>query len=269
MPINEKDYVTPEAFSVKPELLGTPLARPRKRLMAWAIDALIVAVIGTLSNILLALALALLFDRILRQTELPMVDRWRQQLRLGIVAIFVVWAAVQAFNHWHERPAVKSAEETRAAAVAKVAEEVKKDSAQTGAAEAERIEELSEKVDELEKPRSYSLIDSIKNVLGDVGFDFGWAAVYWTLLTGWWDGQTLGKRLFGIRVIQLNGKPFTMWDSFNRCGGYAAGVATGLLGFAQALWDPNRQAIHDKVSFTVVIDERRPKIAWPFEFEST
>src|SRR3569623_315473 len=59
MPINEKDYVTPEAFSVKPELLGTPLARPRKRLMAWAIDALIVAVIGTLSNILLALALAL------------------------------------------------------------------------------------------------------------------------------------------------------------------------------------------------------------------
>ena len=45
-----------------------------------------------------------------------------------------------------------------------------------------------------------------------------------------------------------------MWDSFGRYGGYGAGLATGLLGFLQIYWDPNRQAIHDKISSTIVID---------------
>jgi uncharacterized RDD family membrane protein YckC len=45
-----------------------------------------------------------------------------------------------------------------------------------------------------------------------------------------------------------------LWDSFGRYGGYGAGLATGLLGFIQIYWDPNRQAIHDKISATIVID---------------
>jgi hypothetical protein len=291
MPINFRDYVTPEAFSVKPELLGTPLAKPRKRLMAWAVDALIVAIIGQLSDILLALALALLADRVLRQTRLMVADRWRQQLRYGIVALFVTWAVMQAYSQWtHRHTTPEPTTAARVAAATKLVDELARkdgklpaaaaqknnadsdddngDDDKATASEADRVAALSEKVERLQeqqKPKSFSLLDSIKNVLGDVGFDFGWAAVYWTLLTGWWNGQTLGKRLFGLRVVQLNGKPFTMWDSFNRCGGYAAGVATGLLGFAQVLWDQNRQAIHDKVSFTVVVDERREKIAWPIE----
>ena len=36
-------------------------------------------------------------------------------------------------------------------------------------------------------------------------------------------------------------------------GGYAAGLATGLLGFAQIFWDKNRQAIHDKIAETAVV----------------
>ena len=266
---NEKDYITPEAFSVLPALLGTPLAHPSKRLLAWLLDALIVAIIGQLSNALLALALALLFDRILRQTEMPFAQRWRDHLRILVVALFVLWAATEAWSEWHQHFAQKS----NATAdhwlpdEAKLPKPATDNGQSTGEgdkeSDAERVEELSKQIKELKKPQSFSLIDSIKNVLGDVGFDFGWAAVYWTLLTGWWNGQTIGKRLFGLRVIQLNGKPFTMWDSFNRCGGYAAGVATGLLGFAQAWWDSNRQAIHDKVSFTVVVDERRKRISWP------
>jgi hypothetical protein len=42
-------------------------------------------------------------------------------------------------------------------------------------------------------------------------------------------------------------------DCFGRYGGYGAGFATGLLGFLQIYWDPNRQAIQDKISATVVI----------------
>jgi uncharacterized RDD family membrane protein YckC len=71
-----------------------------------------------------------------------------------------------------------------------------------------------------------------------------------------WRGQTPGKRLLGIRVVRLNGKPITWWASFERFGGYAAGLATGLLGFLQIFWDRNRQAIHDKIMETVVVRER-------------
>jgi hypothetical protein len=44
--------------------------------------------------------------------------------------------------------------------------------------------------------------------------------------------------------------------ALKRYGGYAAGMATGGLGFAQALWDANRQGLQDKAAHTVVIDLR-------------
>jgi len=74
------------------------------------------------------------------------------------------------------------------------------------------------------------------------------------VLTAFWHGQTIGKKILSIRVLQLDGTPLTLWDSFGRYGGYGAGLATGLLGFMQIFWDANRQAIHDKISATVVID---------------
>jgi uncharacterized RDD family membrane protein YckC len=77
---------------------------------------------------------------------------------------------------------------------------------------------------------------------------------YFTTFISLGKGQTLGKRLLGIKVIQLDGSPLSLWDSFGRYGGYGAGIATGLLGFIQIYWDPNKQAIHDKISATVVID---------------
>lgn len=36
--------------------------------------------------------------------------------------------------------------------------------------------------------------------------------------------------------------------------GYGAGVPTSLLGFLQIYRYPNRQAVHDKISSTIVID---------------
>ena len=47
---------------------------------------------------------------------------------------------------------------------------------------------------------------------------------------------------------------------FERAGGYAAGFATGLLGFAQVYWDANRQAIHDRIVGTVVVREGAERI---------
>ena len=89
---------------------------------------------------------------------------------------------------------------------------------------------------------------------------FGWASLYLTVLLSWWKGQTVGKRLMGIRVVRLDGEPITWWIAFERVGGYAAGFATGLLGFAQVYWDANRQAIHDRIVGTVVVLDGAEKV---------
>lgn len=97
----------------------------------------------------------------------------------------------------------------------------------------------------------------LQGLIEDLGIGFGWAAFYFTMFTAIWHGQTPGKKLFSIRVIQLDGTPLSIWDSFGRYGGYGAGIATGLLGFAQIYWDPNRQAMHDKISATIVVKDPR------------
>lgn len=118
----------------------------------------------------------------------------------------------------------------------------------------ERLKSTSQTLVEQQKSKQeYSLLKQIETLLEDLGLSFGWAAFYFTVLTRYWHGQTLGKKLLGIRVIQLDGTPLSLMDSFNRYGGYGAGLATGLLGFLQVYWDANRQAIQDKISATVVI----------------
>jgi uncharacterized RDD family membrane protein YckC len=93
----------------------------------------------------------------------------------------------------------------------------------------------------------------------DFGIGYGWALAYFTLLPGWWRGQTIGKRLMGLRVVEITGKPMATMLNLKRFGGYLAGMATGGLGLVQLVWDPNRQALQDKAAHTVVVDERRPK----------
>lgn len=109
----------------------------------------------------------------------------------------------------------------------------------------------------------YSIIQWVKGIVEDLGLGFGWATFYFTAFIALGKGQTLGKKLLGIKVLQLDGTPLSLWDSFGRYGGYGAGLATGLLGFIQIYWDANRQAIHDKISATVVIDIRKARLTQP------
>ena len=104
------------------------------------------------------------------------------------------------------------------------------------------------------------LLSRLRGFVDELGFGFGWASLYLTVMLSWWKGQTVGKRLVGIRVVRLDGEPITWWTAFERAGGYAAGFATGLLGFAQVYWDANRQTIHDRIVGTVVVREGAPKI---------
>ena len=86
---------------------------------------------------------------------------------------------------------------------------------------------------------------------------FGFALLYFTLAARIGRGRTPGKWLFGLRVLRLDGAPLGLWDAFSRAGGYAASLSTVGLGFIEAIWDANRQALHDKVAGTVVVRDPR------------
>lgn len=116
-----------------------------------------------------------------------------------------------------------------------------------------RIAALERDLEEAREPPS--LLAVLRRFADDLGLGFGWAGLYFTAFVALWNGRTPGKRLLGLRVIRLDGKPVGWWMAFERFGGYAASIFTGLLGFAQILWDRNRQAIHDKISETVVVRE--------------
>jgi len=135
----------------------------------------------------------------------------------------------------------------------------------------QRVERLTDDVDdaerdlsrteqELESARSRSIGSRILDLADDLGFGFGWAGLYLPVFLSWWNGQTVGKRLLGIRVVRLDGGPITWWIAFERAGGYAAGLFTGLLGFAQVWWDANRQAIHDRIVGTAVVYDKAEKV---------
>lgn len=106
---------------------------------------------------------------------------------------------------------------------------------------------------EVEKLQKTGLLSMLARVADELGLGFGWTGLYFTGFLAFWRGQTPGKRLLGMRVVRLDGKPMTLWASFERFGGYAASLFTGLLGFIQILWDRNRQGMHDKIVETVVV----------------
>lgn len=104
----------------------------------------------------------------------------------------------------------------------------------------------------------HSIVKWVQGILADLGISFGWAVAYFTVFVSWNAGQTPGKHLLSIRIVQLDNKPLSLWGAFGRQGGYSAGIATGLLGFAQIYWDPNRQAMQDKLADTLVLLEKKP-----------
>jgi uncharacterized RDD family membrane protein YckC len=116
----------------------------------------------------------------------------------------------------------------------------------------------------LEEEQNEGFMAWLLGIVDDLGIGFGWAAIYLTITHAWWKGVSIGKKIFGIRVVMIDKRPLNWWLSFERAGGYAAGFATGLLGFAQIFWDPNRQAIHDKVSETIVIQDGRKPVPGPW-----
>ncbi len=161
-----------------------------------------------------------------------------------------------------------SSDPRRGALRARLAEDV---AGETLSAQASQIADLEDEVrlaglrlqavsSSLEEATSGGIFGWLREFVDELGFGFGWASLYLTVMLSWWKGQTVGKKLMRIRVVRLDGEPITWWTAFERGGGYAAGFATGLLGFAQVYWDANRQGIHDHIVGTVVVIDGAEKI---------
>jgi len=106
---------------------------------------------------------------------------------------------------------------------------------------------------DLEAEQAKGLRRTVTNLFDEFGLGLGWSGLYFTFLTGFFRGRTPGKRLLGVRIVRLDGKPLGYWASFERFGGYAASLFTGFEGFLRILWDPNRQGLEDKLAETVVV----------------
>ena len=75
---------------------------------------------------------------------------------------------------------------------------------------------------------------------------------YFTVLIGD-SGQTLGKKLLGIRVVRPGGLPVSYGRATVRTLGYYLSSLFLGLGFVWALFNKNNQTWHDKLAGTLVV----------------
>ena len=259
-------WVRPEALNVTPDLLGMPLAPHGRRALAMLVDVALIGLLSTTGVFWMVAGIAALAIQLRRPT--PGRPRSRGALMWAALALLVFLAGERGL-HWVEhrndppRAAAAAADDddddAPAGAASAASEPQPHDAQQQAARDSARIHELEAQLAEALKPRPIQWRDDALRRLHKLGLRFGWAIAYFTLLPFWWKGQTVGKRLFGLRVVELTGKPLGLMTTFGRYGGYAAGLATGGMGFLQVLWDPNRQAVQDKLAHTVVVDLRGPR----------
>ncbi|HWI21550.1 MAG TPA: RDD family protein [Baekduia sp.] len=115
------------------------------------------------------------------------------------------------------------------------------------------------------------LSDSTGGIIGIVlaglfgAFVFFVASIlYAPVLMARWDGQTIGKRAVGIRVIKTSGEPMDLASAFLRealVKGLLAWVVAAftfavapLIDYLWPLWDSENRAIHDFICATRVVE---------------
>lgn len=91
-------------------------------------------------------------------------------------------------------------------------------------------------------------------ILGSLG-----AFVYFILFEGLWNGQTLGKKVMGLRVRMADGTPITFGAALGRNLIRPADLLPGsyLVGVAAMFLNPRSQRLGDLVADTVVTYDRK------------
>lgn len=85
--------------------------------------------------------------------------------------------------------------------------------------------------------------------------DIAVPVLYFGMLTYFWRGQTVGKRIMKIRVVSLKSERVGLMQSFDRAFGLTYSTITLFFGFLRFFESPIRQTRHDKIVDTIVVDE--------------
>lgn len=86
-------------------------------------------------------------------------------------------------------------------------------------------------------------------------------AVFFGLTLYFGKGRTLGKRLMGIRVVSLVHHHISLFHSVERAMGYVVSAGEFFFGFLQYFIHPNRRTAHDRLAETIVIQDKRDRVA--------
>ncbi|MFN2203597.1 MAG: RDD family protein [Caldilineaceae bacterium] len=73
-------------------------------------------------------------------------------------------------------------------------------------------------------------------------------ALFWMI-----NGQTIGKRIMGLRVVRMDGSEMTFWRGLIRVFGYWVSAVALFLGFIWVLFSNQRRGWHDRLAGTCVI----------------
>ncbi len=87
---------------------------------------------------------------------------------------------------------------------------------------------------------------------------------YFILLEGLWNGQTIGKKAFGVRVRLADGTPINFLAALGRNIMRPADMIPGpyFVGFVAIFTNPKSQRLGDLIANTVVCYEKRPPAAF-------
>lgn len=102
----------------------------------------------------------------------------------------------------------------------------------------------------------FGLLNWVLGLEGTIAFivTFLVGVVYHTYFYTQNNGQTPGKSIMGIRVVNMNGEPLSVVDGFLRYLGYHIDSLLLFLGWLWAIPDPNNRALHDYLAGTRVVD---------------
>jgi hypothetical protein len=257
--------VNPDVLQLAPSLLNARLATPWQRLGGMAVDLVVISMLSRFTLPVLGVCagatIAALGSR--RESDVPFwrMFRW---LLIGLGAVVMGLSGFMASGSSIFRPLAPEAAPVPAgstpvrtvlppnAGSAELRGEVTRLEARINALETENVRLR-------ESATGKALVDAVTGLPRTLGLAFGWAGVYFTLLPAFFRGRTIGKLVFGSRVVRLDGRPPSPLDCLWRASGYPAGLATGCLGFLRLIWDPNHQGLPDNIAGTLVL-ATRPKV---------
>jgi uncharacterized RDD family membrane protein YckC len=253
--------VTADTLVAAPSVLGQPLAEPWRRFAAMVVDLAAIGFLSLLSGPWLGLATGVMLIVLFGNSPSAPIPLKMVRTVCRVLGGIIVLLSVLALGHVSvlRRSGLQLEAFTGRAPSAAMTETV----FVTPDASASELRAAVAKLDkqvaalkvenrELHESRR-SWLYQARSFTTTLGVTFGWSGVYFTLLAGAFGGRTLGKLLLHTRAVKINGTSFTFFDAFVRNGGYVAGVAMGLTGFLKLLWEPNRQAVEDRIASTVVV----------------